>query len=81
MVKQPIRTCIGCRGKFPQQTLIRFACQAGRTVRLDRHKNLPGRGVYTCRSETCIERAFFQQRSGQKRSRYRLEGAKKEELL
>lgn len=76
MAKQPIRTCIGCRGKFPQRHLIRFACQAGRTVQPDRHKNLPGRGVYTCRSETCIENAFFR-----KGSRYRLEGVKQEELL
>lgn len=76
MVRQPIRTCIGCRGKFPQRTLIRFACQAGRTVQPDWHKNLPGRGVYTCRSAACIEKAFFL-----KGGRYRLEGVKKEELL
>ena len=36
----------------------------------------PWRGVYTCRSEACIESAFFR-----KGSRYRVEGVKKEELL
>lgn len=54
----PIRTCIGCRGKFPQKTLIRFVCSKGESLQLDGFKRLPGRGAYICRSKDCIEKAF-----------------------
>ncbi len=54
----PIRTCIGCRGKFPQKTLIRFVCSTGKFLQIDGFKRLPGRGAYICRSKVCIQRAF-----------------------
>lgn len=56
--KTPIRTCIGCRNKFPQNTLIRFVCRAGETLEMEEFKSLPGRGVYVCRSKPCVENAF-----------------------
>ena len=57
-VNVPIRTCIGCRGKFPQKTLIRFVCSTGNFLELDGFKRHPGRGAYICRSKACIEKAF-----------------------
>ena len=57
-VKGPIRTCIGCRCKFPQKTLLRFVCYKGETLEIDNSKKLPGRGAYVCRTEACIHKAF-----------------------
>lgn len=57
-LKVPIRTCIGCRGKFPQKTLIRFVCSTGKFLQVDGIKRLPGRGAYICNTKVCIERAF-----------------------
>ena len=54
----PIRTCIGCRCKFPQKALIRFVCSADQTLAVEELVKLPGRGTYVCHSETCIQRAF-----------------------
>lgn len=53
-----IRTCIGCRGKFPPKTLIRFACHRKVTLQVDLEKKLTGRGAYVCRAEACIQKAF-----------------------
>jgi predicted RNA-binding protein YlxR (DUF448 family) len=50
----PIRTCAGCGRKAPQGELIRFAAREGA---LSPAPKLPGRGVYTCRSLVCFERA------------------------
>ncbi len=54
----PIRTCIGCRCKFPKNALIRFVCRAGETLAVEELVKLPGRGAYVCRSEPCIHKAF-----------------------
>lgn len=57
-MKKPIRTCIGCRCKFPQKGLIRFVCGIDDALKMETAKKLPGRGAYVCRSKTCIETAF-----------------------
>ena len=57
-MRDVIRTCIGCRGKFSQKTLIRFASQQNETLRIDNQKKLHGRGAYVCRSQSCIQKAF-----------------------
>ena len=57
-LKGPIRTCIGCRCKFSQKELLRFVCYKGDTLEMEQVDKLPGRGVYVCRSESCIEEAF-----------------------
>ena len=57
-IKGPIRTCIGCRCKFPQKTLRRFVCYKGESLVIDDLKTRPGRGAYVCRSQSCIEEAF-----------------------
>ena len=50
----PIRSCIGCGRKAPQQELLRFAAAAGQLVP---GTGIPGRGAYTCRRLACFERA------------------------
>jgi predicted RNA-binding protein YlxR (DUF448 family) len=57
-VKTPIRTCIGCRCKFPQNTLIRIVCHKGESLEIQALTKLPGRGAYVCRSTACIQEAF-----------------------
>ncbi len=54
----PIRTCIGCHSKLPQNTLIRFVCSTRGILEIEGSKKLPGRGVYVCRSKSCIKNAF-----------------------
>lgn len=56
--KSPIRSCIGCRCKHQQKTLIRFVCRINKTLEIERIEKLPGRGAYVCRSKSCIEEAF-----------------------
>lgn len=50
----PIRTCIGCRGKFPKKDLLRFVCDAAGKPQADPTGKLPGRGAYVCQSQVCI---------------------------
>jgi predicted RNA-binding protein YlxR (DUF448 family) len=50
----PIRTCVGCGRKAPQDQLIRFVAREGE---LATGAHEPGRGVYTCRRLVCFERA------------------------
>lgn len=57
-VKRPIRTCIGCRCKLPQDKLIRFVCYTGESLEVQKLTKLPGRGTYVCRSTSCIQEAF-----------------------
>lgn len=57
-VKTPIRTCIGCHCRFPQNTLIRFVCHKGESLEIQEFTKLPGRGAYVCRSKSCIQEAF-----------------------
>ncbi|MEX2102548.1 MAG: YlxR family protein [Gaiellaceae bacterium] len=52
----PIRTCIGCGRKAPQEELLRFAAVDG-ALTPDPERRLPGRGAYTCRRLACFERA------------------------
>jgi predicted RNA-binding protein YlxR (DUF448 family) len=53
-VTSPLRTCAGCGRKAPQAELLRFVSQEGA---LTSGAKAPGRGVYTCRSLACFERA------------------------
>jgi predicted RNA-binding protein YlxR (DUF448 family) len=55
-VSTPVRTCAGCGRKAPQAELQRFTAPDG-TLRPDAGRRGPGRGVYTCRSAACVERA------------------------
>jgi predicted RNA-binding protein YlxR (DUF448 family) len=53
-VAEPVRRCAGCGRRAPQRELIRFAARDGALVAGRRE---PGRGVYTCCSLDCFERA------------------------
>lgn len=50
----PTRTCAGCGRKAEQAELVRFGA---RDDVLTPGRQLPGRGVYTCRDAACFERA------------------------
>ncbi len=54
MTGLPERSCAGCGRKAPQVDLVRFGSVDGR---LTAGRNIPGRGVYTCRRLACFERA------------------------
>jgi predicted RNA-binding protein YlxR (DUF448 family) len=53
-VNDPTRTCAGCGRKAPQAELLRFVALDGT---LTHSPKGPGRGVYTCTSLACFERA------------------------
>jgi uncharacterized protein len=56
-MSEPIRRCAGCGRRAPQRELLRFAARDGELVP---GRELPGRGVYTCRRLVCFERAEAQ---------------------
>ena len=56
MTVAPIRTCVGCGRKAPQDELVRFAAPTG-VLERDTGRQLPGRGAYTCPRTSCFERA------------------------
>ncbi|MBI1351599.1 MAG: DUF448 domain-containing protein [Actinomycetales bacterium] len=49
---EPIRTCIGCRGRAPQGDLARLVAEHGRVL-VDEHRVLPGRGAWLHPDESC----------------------------
>ncbi|MEM9610510.1 MAG: YlxR family protein [Actinomycetota bacterium] len=49
-MSDPVRTCVGCRERFPAGELCRFAWHEG-AVRFGR--TLPGRGGWVCPDSTC----------------------------
>ena len=62
MKTQPIRTCLGCRRKFPKERLLRFVLRPGNVVP-DLKKTADGRAAYCCDDKNCLQRF-----SGQKRA-------------
>jgi predicted RNA-binding protein YlxR (DUF448 family) len=54
MTTGPIRTCAGCGRKARQDELVRFVAREGELMR---GPKASGRGVYTCGSLACFERA------------------------
>lgn len=55
----PIRTCIGCRGKFPPTDLVRISlnCQGNVSFHIKE-----GRGAYFCSNIECIRKACQQKK-------------------
>jgi hypothetical protein len=49
------RTCLGCGGKKSKRSLLRFVAIAGVLV-ADEKLRLPGRGVYCCRTASCLSK-------------------------
>ena len=62
MAAIPIRTCIGCRGKFPKKDLLRFVQDAAGNLQTDPTGKLPGRGAYVCQWQVCINVTFRSQK-------------------
>jgi predicted RNA-binding protein YlxR (DUF448 family) len=57
MTRQPERTCIGCRGAFTKDRVVRIVAGPEGAV-LDYRDKLPGRAAYVCPRRECIEKAL-----------------------
>ena len=53
----PVRSCAGCGRRADQSELVRFGARDGLLVS---GREVPGRGVYTCKRLVCFERAAAQ---------------------
>ncbi len=49
----PIRTCVVCRVRLPQSTVLRLAKDGIGNWQLDPRRRMVGRGVYVCPSAAC----------------------------
>jgi predicted RNA-binding protein YlxR (DUF448 family) len=58
MKHQPARTCIGCRGIFTKDEVIRIVAGPG-GIAIDYREKLPGRAAYICPRKDCISRALL----------------------
>jgi uncharacterized protein len=56
-VPAPVRSCVGCGRRSGQSELVRFGARDGQLVQ---GREVPGRGVYTCKRLVCFERAVSQ---------------------
>jgi len=56
----PIRTCVGCGERAPQDRLVRFVVR-GQDLTLDARRRLAGRGAWLHRDPACWN-AFVQRR-------------------
>ena len=54
----PLRMCAICRERFPKREMIRLAKSADGEVSLDETGRKPGRGLYVCHAEACMETAL-----------------------
>lgn len=57
MKHQPERTCIGCRGVFKKDEVVRIVAGPDGPV-LDYREKLPGRAAYVCPKKQCLEKAL-----------------------
>lgn len=58
----PFRTCLSCGSKRDKRDLLRLArVKEGEIIRDDRG-NMPGRGAYVCKDETCQNRLLKNRR-------------------
>ncbi|WP_193598626.1 YlxR family protein [Microbacterium sp. YJN-G] len=54
---EPVRTCVGCRGRASRSALIRVAQHNGELV-FDERAVLPGRGAWLHPSHECLDAAL-----------------------
>ena len=59
-MKTPLRQCAACREHFEKRDLLRIVRKPDGTVEPDDRGKTPGRGVYICRKEACLDRAIKQ---------------------
>jgi predicted RNA-binding protein YlxR (DUF448 family) len=57
MRHQPERTCIGCRGVFKKEEVVRIVAGPTGAV-IDYREKLPGRAAYVCPKVECIKKAL-----------------------
>lgn len=57
MSKIPVRTCLSCKKKAGKKELYRFVVQYAEVV-FDENNRLPGRGVYCCKQDSCLQRLY-----------------------
>ena len=57
MGNQPERTCIGCRGVYSKNDVVRVVSGPSGPV-IDYREKLPGRAAYVCTRRECIEKAL-----------------------
>jgi predicted RNA-binding protein YlxR (DUF448 family) len=55
--REPVRTCVGCRGRGGKAELIRLV-RTPDGVRVDRNGRAPGRGAYLHAEPACRDAAF-----------------------
>ena len=54
----PHRTCLGCRDARPKPELLRLVMGKDGSVTIDGTHHSPGRGMYMCYANECVQRAF-----------------------
>jgi predicted RNA-binding protein YlxR (DUF448 family) len=55
--REPLRTCVGCRGEAGKRGLIRLTRRAGGGANVDSTGRAEGRGAYLHDDPACIESA------------------------
>ncbi len=55
--RKPARTCVGCRGVFAKDEVVRVVNGPGGLV-IDYREKLPGRAAYVCPRAECVEAAL-----------------------
>jgi uncharacterized protein len=58
--EKPQRSCLGCRTSRDRDTLIRYVISPQGELVADIEAKLPGRGAYTCISQSCLQTALKQ---------------------
>lgn len=74
----PKRRCIGCMESLPKEELLRIVY--GDSPQIDETVNMPGRGIYICKSKECLERAISR-KSFQRASKGVLNGKTLDEIV
>lgn len=59
-MKIPVRQCAACRGRFEKRELLRIVRTPDGRIVPDEKGKTPGRGVYICRKEECLNKALKQ---------------------
>jgi len=57
MKRQPERTCIGCRGVFKKNEVVRIVSGPD-GILIDYREKLPGRAAYVCPRKECVGKAL-----------------------
>jgi len=60
-MREPLRTCIGCRQVRPKRALVRLVVIDGQLL-VDPSGGVPGRGAYCCRVESCMDEVLRRDR-------------------